>query len=185
MVSGVLINGQPVSSSTDAEDQLAFDGIQNATFVNNVSIDSDANNAKFGNESIEFSNDTSAGRNLLVFNDTQSLCESFTLAAFVKSTGTGNQRLFSTFDGSGGLTAGEIIFDSISNGSLLRVLIAVDNPANPGTAITDSVTFPAQFNDGQYHHVAMTYDDGFVRVFGWNRVGSCRAVGRSIRGRIH
>ena len=168
-----------------------FDGKEKTTpgvyFQNDASLDSDPAGAAFGNRAVAFGD----GPRKLVFvagdprppledvrgnglelDNTFRLGSQFTLAAQVKSRAAGRQRLFSAYDPyperfdqihpplerDGWIGKRELIVDfdpsSAEDGGCLRLVVQ-----------GKSITAPASFASGKYHHLAATYDDGAVALY--------------------
>lgn len=134
-----------------ATDWLTGDGAQNAVVLGSPGL---SPTAAFGAQAGLFPAGAYAS---LELPDTTALGSSFTLAAMVNESIGDFSRVFSSFDG-GAPAANELVFDinpsRNSTGFGLRAFVN-------GTSVTRSVAF----NDASYHHVAMTYDAGSVRLF--------------------
>lgn len=147
-----------------AADKLIGDGVQDGTFTTaQVSIDNTPANARFGGSSLAFGTNTSA-RNTVVMDDSRALTDQFTLSAFARydSASASQIRLFTNYDGAGAAVPGELLFDfNPAGGSALingiRVVIG-----GAGSLIP---SIPVKFDDGKYHHLTMTYDNGQVRTY--------------------
>ena len=81
---------------------------------------------------------------------------SFTLAAQVNEVTNDFSRLFSAYDG-GAVQTNELVFDIDPSEAVGFGVRAIVN----GTQVKRSVNFV----DNSYHHVAMTYDSGLVRLY--------------------
>lgn len=139
-----------------ATDSFEFDGLQNGTFLNGVTVGSIA---KFGSNAFHFV-DTPGVMDTIMLDDTSgaALGSQFSLAAFVKTSRTTLTRLFSSYSGSGS-SVGTLIFDFDPDGSSVNGMRFIVN----GTSISASSSL--SFNDGLYHHLAATYDDGAVKLY--------------------
>jgi len=132
-------------------DWLDDDGAQNPVVHGSVAL---SGAAAFGSKAALFSGNEFAA---LEIPGSMQLGSAFTLAAMVNETEANFSRLFSSYDG-GTPTANELVFDF--NPSLSGTSFGVRAIVNGAT-----VTRPASFDDGAYHHVAMTYDNGSVRLY--------------------
>lgn len=152
--------------SASASDIATSDGSQNGTFsAAGVSVTS---NAAGGSSAFGFAGQTDALSTIeLAGTSGTNLGPSFTLAAFVDTTTTGSaagamQRVLGNYAGSGPIDQ-VLIFDMDPDASANFGLRLVLN----GTIIkaASSSTAAAGYNDGNYHHVAVTYDDGTVKLY--------------------
>ncbi len=160
----ILYTGE--GDSTVATDQATADGAQNGTFsAAGVSIGS---NAAFGSSAYSFAGQEDALSTIEVAGTSgTNLGSTFTLAAFVDATTTGSsagamQRVLSNFAGSGPID-NVLVFDFDPDASAsfgLRLLLN-------GTIIkaSSSSTAAAGYFDGNYHHVAVTYNNGAVQLY--------------------
>jgi hypothetical protein len=157
---GVLYTGAPAAPG-DTKDVLLDDGQQQGVFHNNVSLDTNPANARFGPASYSFGPASGSTWNTLELQDTAQLGDAFTLGAFVRTSNSSPTRLFSSYLGTGPIDPGEFLldFDPSAVGPWIYGLRAVVN----GTQVTPPTG--TAFNDGLYHHLAMTYDDGLVKLF--------------------
>ena len=104
------------------------------------------------------------GQGAIVIPGTMRLGRRFTLAASVKTSNRGSTRLFSCYRGTGPFVSGELVldFDPMSG---LRLVV--------NGQIAESPT--ERFDDGKWHHLAITYADGSVAFYLDGRaVGSAR-----------
>jgi len=89
---------------------------------------------------------------------TNRLGSHFTLAAMARSKDNAFARLFSAYDDHGLVNTSELIFDMDPTGK-----------RHPGLRLTcqgiEVTSEPVQFADNQYHHLAVTYDDGRVTFY--------------------
>jgi len=166
----VLYTFEPFDTGTTATDRLTIDGAQNASFMGRSSVDPIAANAAFGVQSASlapFTTPTVATAIDAVGTKSLGLGTQFTLAAMIKPYNLGygkdpSMHLFSTYNGSS-LTAGEILIDIgyWTPGGSMRFLVGQTPQPNIGL----SVAPPANFNDGNYHHIAYTYDNGDLAIW--------------------
>jgi hypothetical protein len=151
------------SDQTAIRDWLPEDGTQNAVVLGSPSL---SLTSAFGSKSLAFDG---ASFGALELPATTQLGSSFTLSAMVRETDGNFSRLFTSYDG-GTPAADELVFDvnpSATNGSFgVRTIIN-------GTSVTRSVNFA----DASYHHVALTYDHGDVRLFlDGSQLGAAQSV---------
>ena len=143
---------------TNATDKLISDNSQDGLFsCSNVTVS--ASNPKFGDCAFNFTSPTNLYDDLqtIALPGSKSLGARFTLAAYVDSTSLGKQRLFSSYPGGGNVTESILIFEFDPDGSSgfsMRV--------NHDSTLIEAT---ATFADGDYHHLATTYDDGELRLY--------------------
>jgi len=156
---GVLYNAEGDSGSP-ARDKLLSDAAQHGTFSDGfISIDTNPANARFGQQSIGFANDTSALHTIEIPDSTY-LGPEFTLAAFVEDAGHHNwTRLVGNYRGSGSAVGDEVALSFDPSGTVRNGLNFGVNGVNVQAASALS------FADSQYHHLAATYSDGQVVVY--------------------
>ena len=143
-----------------AADKVTSDGKQQCRFHNNVTVTRDPANSS-GDSSLAF---TSDGKSLSTFQivNTMNLGKNFTLAAKVKTSEKRLTRLFSTYRGCHEPVTGELIFDFNPAAGEIRFV------ANGQT-----VESKCKISTAQYHHYAVTYDEGEVKLyFDGKEVGS-------------
>lgn len=153
-------------SGTTATDKLTADGSQDPTFlqgtVNGVIVDNTPANAAHGSSSFQFQETGDpAIMNRLMLPGTTSLGSSFTLAAMVKGSVDGRMELFSSYLGGG--AHGNIIRFEVNaggDGNYSRLRFAVGPNVDITTSTWGSVTL-----DGNYHHVAVTFDSGIIKFY--------------------
>ena len=158
-IGGVLFTGEEGNQGS-ARDVLTDDGAQDGIFAGDVAVQVDPADARFGAGAYQFGNFPST----IQLTNTRDLGSAFTLAGWVKPADGTVSRLFSSYDGSGSVEPGELILDFEPNGTSaidgLRFVLHTDQGSGTITA------FPAvSFADGQYHHLAATYDHGSVRLY--------------------
>ncbi len=154
--SGVLctFEGDGTSQPTD---KLSEDGRQVVTFAGAAEIDRDPAHAAFGSAAAVFPN-SGASTNLLKLGGTSTPGTRFTLAAKVKPQAQRLSRLFSSMQGASTPVGTDLVFDFDPQGSAIPGLRCTVN----GTAVQSS---PVTFADGNYHHLAMTSDNGAVKLY--------------------
>jgi hypothetical protein len=141
-----------------AHDKLVFDGAQNPAFEGDVRISTDRAFAAFGDQSIAFGYGTSTP-NMLTVPATSNLGVNFTLAAMVNSATGEYARIFSTPSAVWGTTvASGLALDFDPSGAVI-----------PGLRLTckgmEISSGSLSVGLGQYHHVAVTYNDGRVFLY--------------------
>jgi len=153
-----------------ATDVLDTDGQQRIQFRGIAKVDTEADNAAFGQRSMMIGSPFRP-LNRLEIEDTTELGTSFTLAAMVKSDDQEYARLFSNYDSSGPINYSELVFDFDPKGKVIAGLRLVCK----GIIVESD---PVTFADGAYHHLAVTYDDGLVCFYlDGNQVGRKRLPG--------
>jgi hypothetical protein len=183
--SGIMYTAEGNPTDGPAGDVYIADGHQNGTLldttvdgnpVDTISIDNNPANAKFGDSSVHFSSSGASEARLsarLQIDDSQYLGEQFTMAVWARYELAGSTvsqtRLFTSYDGSGGARAGELLFDVSPNGGTtaingFRFLLGYGDDTTGGTeaVIPDSAV---TFDDQQYHHFAAVYDNGEVTLY--------------------
>lgn len=139
-------------SGQTATDKATQDGRQQARFHHNVTVVKDSAGAR-GGACLAFASD---GKTLSTFEvaDTMNLGRNFTLAARVKTGEKRVTRLFSTFRGCDKPVTGELIFDF--------------NPADGAVRFVangQTVKSKCRITTDRFHHYAVTYDQGEVKMF--------------------
>ncbi|WP_197528368.1 LamG-like jellyroll fold domain-containing protein [Aeoliella mucimassa] len=135
-------------------DWLTGDGSQDAIGLGIYDINK-SGEAAFGAGAIEFPVGLSTF-GALELPDTSMLGDSFTLSVMAKVLGANHTRLFSSYNG-GSVGANEFVFDMDTTGDIGFGLRAIVN----GTSVSRNIAY----NDSQYHHLAMTYDNGSVQLY--------------------
>jgi hypothetical protein len=159
-----------VDRGKSATDALETDGQQRILFRGIAKVDTEADNAAFGQRSMMIGSPYRP-LNRLEIESTSQLGTHFTLAAMVRSNDNKRARLFSTYDSSGPVNCSELVFDFDPKGKVISGLRLVCK----GIIIeSESVTFA----DNTYHHLAVTHDDGLVCFYlDGNQVGRKRLPG--------
>ena len=148
--------------ATNATDKLVADGKQNGAFAT-AGVTVSAGNPRFGSRAFHFA-DADGGvlaRDVLCMPGTRRLGQRFTLAAQVDTAGSGPQRLFSSWRGTGAILADELLFDFDPDGSSGFTLRFYCN----GVTTAEGVKSAVPFGDGLWHHLAATYDSGEIRLY--------------------
>jgi len=161
----ILYTFEPPDSGTTATDRLTDDGAQDPTFDSSgVTVDTDASNAAFGDQSVSFTD--TGDPNRIEIPSTTSLGSAFTLAAqfrFDASAAPATRvRLFTSFN-----------VDGTSGGDLILTIDSADsNPFDNGvelwlngTEMKPDNVVPIIDDGTTYHHIAVTYDDGTAKIF--------------------
>lgn len=155
-VGGVLCTFEKDIGAT-LQDRWRPDGTQALAIQGDVIVDRDPAAARFGGHSLAFGPGT-VSANVLQIGGTSNLGTAFTLAAMVRSDNNRHARLFSTKTSAGAANASELVFDFDPTGT-----------AVPGLQLACkgivAQSLPRNFMDGQYHHLAATYNDGDVRFY--------------------
>ncbi len=138
---------------TGITDRLTDDGAQNPTVLGGASVDPTPGNAGFGSSSLAFPT-SPASPTLIQLPGTQSLGTRFTLAVLAQEVAGDHSRLFSAYYGAS-VTPAEMLFD-LNQGASNVVTVSIQ-----GSTIQRTGTF----DDGAYHHFALTFDAGVVRIY--------------------
>jgi len=149
-------------------DKLIADGSHNGAVQSSspehISVDTSPANAAFGSSSLAFpAPHVSSTLTVVDIPGTSSLGTEFTVAVQIKEIGHDFTRLFSTYDGTNASTALALTIDPMDPPAhTYNVFGSIKN-----TRVNRTVT--GGFDDGLYHHVAMTYKDvagtGYASVF--------------------
>jgi hypothetical protein len=152
--SGVLYTFEGDSGKRTVRNKVS-DGEQDGWLLNNVAVVDDPNNAAFGSKSALKIDGN--GNGVLQIPGTTNLGDTFTLSAMVKMTRIGRARIFSSYRGEGDPLPYEVVFDV--------------EPSGPDFGLR-AIIFQIQVRSGlvkiernKYHHLAMTYDKGYVRLY--------------------
>jgi hypothetical protein len=153
-----------------ATDVLVTDSRQKVRFRGVAKVDTEPKNAAFGKRSMAIGSPFRP-LNRLEIEWTSRLGTHFTLAAMVKSNDNKLARLFSNYDSSGPVNYSELVFDFDPQGKFIAGLRLICK----GIVIESD---PVTFADNEYHHLAVTYDDGLVHFYlDGNQVGRKRLPG--------
>lgn len=136
-------------------DSLSDDGRQN--LKRNGDLRLDREQVAFGTHALRMTARFSPWQTIEI-KGTSQLGTHFTLAVMARSQDNAFARLFSSYDDNGLVNTSELIFDCDPAGKRhpgLRLTCK-------GIAVTSE---PVQFADGEYHHLAVTYDDGLITFY--------------------
>jgi hypothetical protein len=139
------------------EDKLAADGVQGLRALGTARPARDAEHVAFGSMAMAIGSQWRPLSRLEIADSTR-LGKHFTLAAMVKSADNLPARLFSAYSGNRPPDCSELILDFDPRGKApvgLRLYCK-------GIPVESE---PVRFDDGKYHHLAVTYDDGTVRFY--------------------
>ena len=89
---------------------------------------------------------------------TRYLGTQFTLAVMARTDEKKHVRLLSSYDDLGAIKTTELVFDCDPRGQCLNGLRLICKGI-------ETVSKPIQFDDGKYHHLAVTYDDGEIAFY--------------------
>jgi len=153
-----------------ATDVLAVDGANTVRWRGFFRLDTDPDMAAMGQRSLAMDRPFSPLSTLEIENTTE-LGRHFTLAAVVRSDNNAHARLFSSHSGCGPVLSDALVFDFDPRGRVVNGLRAICK----GLSVESE---PVAFDDGQYHHLAMTYDDGIIAFYLDGRpVGTANVTG--------
>jgi hypothetical protein len=185
--------GLAVLHTFEGADRLQQDGAQALYFHNAVLVDDDrslagqSEVAAFGKSEAMFLPPTSqhalkligetayAGKGAvpwtyLEIDGTFRLGEQFTLAAFVKPAGKGPMRLFSSWEPYP-VRVNEAPYEREGHAGMKELRFDIDPRGGSSSGCMrlvvhgKEVTAKGKFDDGEYHHLAATYDNGAVKLF--------------------
>ncbi len=160
--SAVTILYTAEGDTTGATDSALADGAQNGTF-NGTGVAVSTTNPGFGADAFDFT--APGGLNAINLNGTSGtgLGSAFTLAGFFATEQTARLRAFSSFLGTGGVGPDTLIFDFLAgaadgtgNGEVRAFVNGVNTTVTPLNFYKD---------DGDYTHLALTYDSGSINIF--------------------
>ncbi len=134
------------------KDSLAADGEQNTKRHGDMRTVSEAENVAFGKAAVCVGSEFSPLQTLEI-KGTQNLGTSFTLAMMARSKDNRHARLLSSYDDYGPVKSTELVFDCDPTGKRLNGLRLICK----GIEIASK---PVRFDDGKYHHLAVTYEEG-------------------------
>lgn len=137
---------------------LAPDGQPGMRVLGTSRLDRKPENAAFGSQSMTVSSQWRPNNTLQILGSSNALGTRFTLALMARSTGDKPARLFSAYSGNRPVNTSELVFDYDPRGRVLGGLRFICK----GIAVESQ---PLKLNDGKYHHLAVTYDDGHVRFY--------------------
>jgi hypothetical protein len=156
--SGVLYTFEGDSGTRTARNKLLSDGEQDGRLLNKVCVKEDPANDGIWAIKIE-GGGTPTKPNVVEIPGTTNLGTTFTLSAMVKMTNTKYTRIFSSYSAiDTKVGAYEVLFDVDPSGDSNFGLRAV-------IFSTWVVSPRVQIEPGKYHHFAMTYDEGYVRLY--------------------
>jgi len=144
-------------SGKSATDVLEDDGRQKVVFRGIAEVQTEPKNVAFGKRALSIGSPFRP-LNRLEIEGTSQLGTHFTLAAMVKSDDNQFARLFSNDDSNGPVNCSELVFDFDPQGKFIPGLRLMCK----GIIIESD---PVAFADNQYHHLAVTYDDGLVHFY--------------------
>ena len=144
-------------TSDSWSDMLPADGLQVLHNLATCKLDYKHPNPAFGKRSLEVSEGWRP-QNRVEIGGTSNLGRHFTLGAMVKSKDNKHARLFSAYNGNFAVSSAELIFDFDPRGRMVNGLRLVCK----GMPIESDTI---KFDDGKYHHLAVTYDDGRVTFY--------------------
>lgn len=140
-----------------ATDKLLEDGRNKLDFLGSSRVEREKSQAAFGQQELAISTPWRPW-NRVAIRGTKELGKQFTLAAAVKMSVQQRSRLFSSAGGHRPINCSELVLECDprnATGAALRLYakgIPVESKA-------------IRFDDGAYHHLAVTYDDGEVHFY--------------------
>jgi hypothetical protein len=156
--SGVLYTFEGDGGRSTVRNKLC-PGEQDGRLLNNVAVVVDTANSAFGTSALKIDGNGNSNKpNALEIPGTTNLGTTFTLSAMAKMTNTARTRIFTSYRGEDDLGSYEVLFDvdpSRHDFPGLRAWIH-DRYVQSGRV---------EIVRDKYHHFAMTYDDGYVRLY--------------------
>lgn len=138
-------------------DSLTADGPQGTKRHGDMRTVTDAANVAFGKVALRVGSEFSPLQTLEI-EDTRHLGRQFTLAVMAQSKDNLHARLFSSYSDRGPVKTTELVFDCDPRGRCLKGLRLICK----GMELhSEALTF----DDGKYHHLAVTYDDGAITFY--------------------
>jgi hypothetical protein len=138
-------------------DKMTEDGAQQITFHGLFKVDRDEASAASGKCSLPLGSEFSP-RSAIEIAGTRELGTQFTLALKLRSNDNRHCRLFSSYDDIGAVQTSELVFDCDPSGRVLDRLRLICKGI-------ETWSKPVRFEDGKYHHLAVTYDDGLITFY--------------------
>lgn len=138
-------------------DSLGADGEQRTVRHGDMRMNGDKENVAFGGAALRVGSEFCPLQTLEI-DGTRNLGTSFTLAAMARSNDNKHARLFSAYDDMGPVKTTELVFDADPTGKYLSGLRLICK----GIEVESK---PLTFNDGKYHHLAVTYDQGTIGFY--------------------
>jgi hypothetical protein len=126
-------------------------------FLGTSKIDRGVTNAAFGSQSVTVASQWRP-LNTLQITATAKLGTKFTLGVMARSADNQPARLFSSYNGNKPVGTAELVFDYDPRGRALPGLRFYGK----GIPVNSK---PVKLDDGKYHHLCVTYDDGHVRFY--------------------
>lgn len=139
------------------KDSLGTDGEQGTKRHGDMRTDSDAGNVAFGKGALRVGSEFSPLQTLEI-EGTRNLGTRFTLAVMARSKDNRHARLFSSYDDYGPVNTSELVFDADPTGKRIGGLRLICKGI-------ESNSKPITFDDGKYHQLAVTYDEGKITFY--------------------
>lgn len=138
-------------------DRLGDDGLQRLRNLGTCTIDHKEPDPATGIHSLVIGSPWRTWNRVEIEGTTQ-LGRQFTLAAIVKHKRSSLARLFSAYDGMSPIGSSDLIFEFDPGGKAIDSMRLFCK----GVSVRSK---PATFDDGKYHHLAVTYNDGVVNFY--------------------
>jgi hypothetical protein len=139
------------------KDSLGADGEQDTKRHGDMRMTSDAQEVAFGKSALRVGSEFSPLQTLEI-EGTRDLGTSFTLAVMARSKDNRHARVFSSYDDYGPIKTTELVFDCDPTGKRISGLRLICKGMECNSK-------PLQFDDGKYHHLAVTYDNGKIAFY--------------------
>jgi hypothetical protein len=138
-------------------DGLAADGEQGTIRHGDMRTSGEAGTVAFGRTALKVGSEF-CPLQTLEFEGTRNLGRQFTLAVMARSKDNRPARLFSSYDDMGPVRTSELVFDCDPAGKCLPGLRLICKGM-------ETFSRPIRFDDGKYHHLAVTCDDGKITFY--------------------
>lgn len=139
------------------KDTLSSDGTQKVTPHPVMRITQEQDEVAFGKSAARISSPYSPLQTIEM-DGTKNLGTQFTLALMARTNEKRHTRLMSSYDDLGPIKTTELVFDCDPRGKCVNGLRLICKGIE-----TESKSI--QFDDGKYHHLAVTYDDGEIAFY--------------------
>ena len=139
------------------KDALGSDGEQGTKRHGDMRTTSEGQDVAFGKAALRIGSEF-APLQTLEIEGTKHLGTQFTLAMMVRSKDNRHARLFSSYDDLGPVKSTELVFDCDPTGKRIDGLRLICKGM-------ESNSKPVHFDDGKYHHLAVTYDHGQIAFY--------------------
>jgi len=139
------------------KDALGADGEQKFFRHGDMRLTHEEDGVAFGKAAVRVGSPYAPLQTLEIDN-TRNLGTQFTLAIMARTNEKQHARLMSSYDDLGAIKTTELVFDCDPTGKCLNGLRLICKGI-------ETVSKPIQFDDGKYHHLAVTYHEGEIAFY--------------------